>query len=132
MSKRKPYVRPMAGWWKKNPFYIVYMMQEWVSVFIAIYAVIVLVGLVSLSCGEASWNSWLAAMKSPLSLIVHAGLLAAMIYHVVAWFKVMPLSMPPIMLGATKLTPCAITLGGWLAAIGSNVVLLALLWGIAQ
>ena len=22
MSKRRPYVRPMAGWWRKNPFFV--------------------------------------------------------------------------------------------------------------
>ncbi|MDR0379032.1 MAG: fumarate reductase subunit C, partial [Candidatus Accumulibacter sp.] len=25
MSKRRPYVRSMDGWWKKNPFYVEYM-----------------------------------------------------------------------------------------------------------
>ena len=44
-SKRKPYVRPVEkGWWLKNNFYIHYMLREGTSVFVSIYAVILLVG----------------------------------------------------------------------------------------
>ena len=35
MSKRRPYVRPMDGWWKKHPFYIEYMIHEWTAFFVA-------------------------------------------------------------------------------------------------
>ena len=54
-SKRKPYVRPVEkGWWLKNNFYIHYMLREGTSVFVSIYAVILLVGLLRLSQGAAA------------------------------------------------------------------------------
>ena len=28
MSRRKPYVRPMRGWWKRNPYFRRYMLRE--------------------------------------------------------------------------------------------------------
>ena len=49
MSKRKPYVRPMEGWWKKNPYFVEYMVHESTALFVAAYALTLLVGLVRLS-----------------------------------------------------------------------------------
>ena len=51
MSARKPYVRPMEGWWRRNPYYVRYMIMEVTSVIVAIYAVILLVGVWRLSQG---------------------------------------------------------------------------------
>ena len=28
VTGRKPYVRPMAGWWKRDPFFVAYMIRE--------------------------------------------------------------------------------------------------------
>ena len=28
MSARRPYVRPMAGWWRRNPWFVEYMVHE--------------------------------------------------------------------------------------------------------
>ena len=81
MSKRKPYVRPMDGWWKKNPYYVEYMVHEGTALAVAAYALTLLVGLVRLGQGEMAWNGWLEAMKSPLSVICHVALLIAIAYH---------------------------------------------------
>ncbi|MCB1828942.1 MAG: fumarate reductase subunit C, partial [Gammaproteobacteria bacterium] len=71
MSKRRPYVRPMEGWWKKNPYFVEYMIHESTALFVAGYAFVLLVGLVRLGQGEAAWNGWLEALSSPFSLIIH-------------------------------------------------------------
>ena len=131
MSKRRPYVRPMAGWWKKNPFFVEYMVHESTALFVAAYAIVLLVGLVRLSQGEAAWNGWLAAMKSPVSVIAHLVLLAAIAYHTYTWFKIMPKTLPPIMVGGKKLGPCAITGGGLVAAVAASLFSLAIVWRLA-
>lgn len=56
MSKRKPYVRPMDGWWKKNPYYVEYMVHEGTALAVAAYALTLLVGLVRLGQGEMAWE----------------------------------------------------------------------------
>lgn len=132
MSKRRPYVRPMDGWWKKNPYFIEYMIHEGTAFFVAAYAIILLVGLVRLGQGEAAWNGWLEALKSPLSIAVHLLLLLAILYHSYTWFKIMPRTLPPIMVGGKKLAPGAITGGGLLAAIVASLAVLGLVWRIAQ
>ena len=44
MAQVRTYVRPMAGWWRRNPYFVRYMIREGSSVFLAIYTLI-LVGL---------------------------------------------------------------------------------------
>ena len=65
MSARKPYVRPMEGWWRRNPYYVRYMIMELTSVIVAIYAVILLVGVWRLSQGHAPYEAWLASLRQP-------------------------------------------------------------------
>ena len=131
MSKRKPYVRPMAGWWKKNPFYVEYMVHEGTALFVAAYAFTLLVGLIRLGQGVEAWNGWLEAMKSPLSLVCHLALLIAIAYHAFTWFKLFPLTMPPIIINGKKVGPGVVVGSGWTAAIVAALALLGLVWRIA-
>ena len=131
MSKRKPYVRPMEGWWKMNPYFVEYMVHESTALFVAAYALTLLVGLVRLSQGEAAWNGWLEAMKSPLAVVFHLALLVAIAYHAFTWFKLFPLTMPPVVVGGKKVAPDVIVRSGFTAAIVCAVGLLAVVWRIA-
>ena len=131
MSKRKPYVRSMNGWWKKNPWYTEYMIHEGTALFVAAYAITLLVGLVRLGQGEAAWNGWLEAMKSPLSLVCHLAFLVAIAYHAFTWFKLFPLTMPPIVVNGKRLEPGVVVGSGWTAAVVAALALLGLVWRIA-
>ena len=121
----------MDGWWKKNPFYVEYMIHEGTALFVAAYAITLLVGLVRLGQGEAAWNGWLEAMKSPLSLVCHLVILVAVSYHAYTWFKLFPLTMPPIMVNGKRLEPGVVVGSGWTAAIVAALALLGLVWRIA-
>ena len=35
MSRRRPYVRSMDGWWRRNPYFVRYMLREGTSVLLA-------------------------------------------------------------------------------------------------
>ena len=131
MSKRRPYVRPMEGWWKKNPFYVEYMLHEGTALFVVAYTIVLLVGLIRLGQGEMAWNGWLEAMKSPLSIVFHLVLLVAIAYHAITWFKLFPLTMPPIVLNGKRIDPKALVCGGFAAAIAASLALLGIVWGIA-
>ena len=131
MSKRKPYVRSMDGWWKKNPFFVEYVIHESTALFVLAYAVTLLVGLIRLGQGEAAWNGWLAALQSPVALLFHLALLVAIAYHTYTWFKIMPITLPPIMVDGKKLSPCAIITGGLTAAVVAGLGLIVLVWRIA-
>ncbi len=121
----------MEGWWKKNPYFVEYMVHESTALFVAAYALILLVGLLRLSQGEAAWNGWLDAMKSPLSIVLHLAMLVAIAYHAFTWFKLFPLTMPPVVVDGKKVAPEVIVRSGFTAAIVCAVGLLALVWRIA-
>ena len=132
MNKRRPYIRSMDGWWRKNPFFVEYIIHESTALFILVYALILLFGLVRLGQGEVAWNGWLECMKSPLSIMLHLVLLVAVAYHAYTWFKVMPVTMPPLKLGERKIQPIEIVRGGFIAALGASVLLFVLVWGLAR
>ena len=131
MSKRRPYVRSMDGWWKKNPYFIEYMIHEGTALFVAAYALVLLVGLVRLSQGEVAWNGWLEALKSPVSLVFHLLILVMVAYHSYTWFKIMPRTLPLIMLAGKRLSDSAITATGLVAVVVACLALLGIVWRIA-
>jgi fumarate reductase subunit C len=127
-AARKPYVRSMQGWWRRDPFFVRYMVRETTAFAVAAYAVVLTFGVVRLAQGEAAWIGWLAALKSPWSLALHAVLLLAMIVHARSWFEIMPKTMPMIFVGGRRLAAAAITRAGWAASLAATVALLALAW----
>ena len=129
-DKRRPYVRSMASWWMRDPYFIRYMAMEATSVLVAVYAVILLVGLARLSQGEAAYNGWLDALKSPLSVGFHVLILLVFAYHTWSWFKIMPKTMPTIYVGGAPLPQPAITWTGVVVAVVLNLLVLAILMGV--
>jgi fumarate reductase subunit C len=123
---RKPYVRPMTGWWKRDPFFVAYMIRETTALGVAIYAVILAVGMVRLAQGEAAWNGWVDAMKSPPSLIVHLILLVGFVVHAKSWFEIMPKTMPMMFSGGKRVEGAAITRVGLIATVVVTIVMLIL------
>ena len=132
MSKRRPYIRSMDGWWRKNPYFVEYMIHEGTALFVAAYAAVLLFGLLRLAQGEAAWTGWLLALKSPWSIGFHLLALAAIGYHAYTWFKIMPRTMPPVIVGGKRLSAWAITGSGLAAAGVASLALFALVWGMAR
>lgn len=123
MAQVKTYVRPMQGWWRRNPYFVRYMIREASSVFLAIYAVILLVGLYRLTQGPAAWDAWRAALTSPISLLFHWLALLTVGYHAYTWWKVAPKTAPDLRLGGKPLPEMIITGGGFLATLGASVLI---------
>jgi len=128
-TARRPYVRPMAGWWRRDPFFMRYMVREATALAVLAYAVVLTLGVVRLAQGEAAWNGWLDALRSPASLLLHAVLLVAMFVHAKSWFEIMPKTMPMLFVGGRRVAASTITRIGWAATVLASVVLLALAWG---
>jgi fumarate reductase subunit C len=129
-ANRKPYVRPMAGWWRRDPFFVRYMWREITALGVLAYAVVLMVGLVRLSQGEAAFGGWLAALRSPLSIAFHGLLLAGMVYHLYTWFEVMPKTMPALFAGGKRVPDQTIMRVGIAVAVVTNLALLLLAWGL--
>ena len=122
MARIKTYVRPMQGWWRKNPYFVRYMIREGSSVFLAIYTVILLVGLYRLTQGEAAWDAWRSALTHPVSLLFHWLALLTVGYHAYTWWLVAPKTAPDLRIAGRPLPELAVTAGGCLATLGTSVL----------
>jgi len=121
---RRAYVRPMHGWWRRTPYFGRYMAREATAPFVAAYALVLLTGLVRLAQGEAAFEAWVEVLRSPVSIALHAGLVAVFVYHTVTWFLIMPKTMPPVVVGGKRLTNAMVTGAGLAAAAACSIVLL--------
>jgi fumarate reductase subunit C len=120
----------MTGWWNRDPFFVRYMVREMSALAVAGYAIVLMVGVLRLSQGEAAWNGWLAAMKSPLSIALHLAFFVGMVVHAKSWFEIMPKTLPMILKpDGERLGARAITVGGWVATgLASAALLVFALW----
>ena len=132
MAIRRTYVRPMAGWWRRNPFFLVYMAREVTALFVAIYALILLAGVARLSQGRAAFEDWLDGLASPLSVAFHLLLLAIFLYHTWSWFRIMPKTMAPVHVGGKRLPAAAITALGIAASVAASLLLYLFARGFAS
>ncbi len=129
MSARRPYVRRMKGWWRKNPWFIEYMIHEGTALFVAAYAFVLLASLMALGGGEAAWNRWLDLLMQPIFIVAHMVILVAFLYHTWTWFNIMPRTLPPIIVNGTRVTAATITRTGLaVAAISSALVFAIACW----
>jgi fumarate reductase subunit C len=120
----RTYVRPMDGWWRRNPYFVRYMIREGSAIFLAAYALVLLVGLFCLCLGEGAYDLWRAALATKVSVAFHALALILVGYHSYTWFTVMPKTAPDL-----PIDPRLITRGAFAAAAGlSLLIVLILLW----
>ena len=127
---RRAYIRPMQGWWRRDPFFVVYMARELTALAVLVYAIVLCVGVLRLSQGEAAFNGWLEALKSPGSILLHLVLLFSFAVHAKSWFEIMPKTMPIMYMGGERVQGATITRIGFIATVIASIVLFAITWGL--
>jgi fumarate reductase subunit C len=125
MSERRPYRRPQPPyWWAAKP-YRAYTLRELTGVFVALYALVLLAGLVALERGPDAFAAYGAIMRSPGAVILHLVLLLFMLWHAVTWFQTLPKTQPKIIIGGRIVPPGRVTAVAQLAAALCWLLLLA-------
>jgi fumarate reductase subunit C len=71
-----------------------YMAREITCIFIAVYSVLLVVGIVRLAQGREPYEQFLNALQSPLSVVFHVLALAFSVYHSITWFNLSPKALP--------------------------------------
>ena len=85
------YHRPVSNtWWLKRKPYILFMIRELTSVFVAGYCIFLLVLVYKLTQGADAYGSFMAALNSPSSVALHLITLAFVLYHTITWFNLTP------------------------------------------
>jgi fumarate reductase subunit C len=118
----------MQGWWRRDPFFVRYMVREATAFAVLGYAIVLMVGLVRLAQGEAAWNGWLAALRTPWSIAAHLALLLSFAVHAKSWFDIMPKTMPMMRVGGRRVAQETITRIGYAATVLASIALFALAW----
>jgi fumarate reductase subunit C len=113
----------MRGWWRRDPFFVRYMIREATALVVGLYAIVLLAGALCLAQGEAAWDGWLAVMRSPVSVALHLLLLVGMSYHTYSWFEIMPKTMPPLYWRGKRVAASTITSAGLAAAAAAALAL---------
>lgn len=116
MNARRGHVRPMKGWYLRNPRFRRYMLRELTAVFLAAYAVVLMVGLAALGRGPGAWDGYLEFLASPVTVGFHVLVLVAALYNAATWFAVSPKAMPPLRLGGRRI-PDRVVVGSQAAAL---------------
>lgn len=126
---RKPYVRPMSNtWWLEKPEYTLYMLRELTSLFVAGYAVVMLVGLRRLAEGQAAYEAFLAMLTSPLAITFHVLALIFAVLHSATFFFAAPAALP-LQIGEEKVSPGIVAGAHYAAwAVVSLAVFVLVVW----
>ncbi|MDP6604894.1 MAG: fumarate reductase subunit C [Dehalococcoidia bacterium] len=78
-------------WWLKRRPYFIFFLREWSSLFIAGYAVLLLILTSKVLDGEAAYNSYVNdVLESPLLIGFHVVALLFAVLHTVTWFGAVP------------------------------------------
>jgi fumarate reductase subunit C len=127
---RKPYVRPFPNtWYLRSGPYLRFMIREATSVFIAAYLVFLVIWLYRLGQGPQQFDAMMQALRSPLSIVLHAIVLSAALYHSITWFNLTPKVMP-IRMGEECLPAPLVAIGmGYLPWIVLSGILV---WGVLR
>jgi fumarate reductase subunit C len=128
MQKSTPvqeYHRPMpATWWLHNTHLTLFMIRELTSVFVAGYAVFLMVMLYRYGQGRQAFHAFFETLKSPWSIALHLVVLAFVLFHAITWLNLTP-KVVIVWRGEEKVPPAAIAgahYGLWL------VLSLAVFW----
>ena len=85
------YHRPVSNtWWLKRKPYILFMIRELTSVFVAGYCIFLLVLVYKLTQGAEAYDNFMTALKSPSSVALHLITLSFVLYHTITWFNLTP------------------------------------------
>jgi fumarate reductase subunit C len=109
------YRRPVSVfWWLEKRSYVVFVLRELTSVFVAIVAVMALLQIRAILAGPGAHARFLARLVSPpvAGLLVVA--LVALVFHSVTWFRLAPRAMPLRLHG--RRVPDTLVVGANLAA----------------
>lgn len=121
-SSAVTHVRPMTGWWRRNPHFMRYMIRESSALVLVVYALWLLAGLVCLARGVVAFEAWRSLLATPLSIVLHALALPHLFYHSLTWFQVMPKT-----LGKSPFAPSVITRAGLLLSAALSLAILGAL-----
>jgi fumarate reductase subunit C len=85
--------RVSVWWWLQNRAYTTFVLRELTSVFVALFAVVLLWQLRALTQGPEAYGRFLARLETPLFLALHVVAFLFVLFHAITWFNLAPKAM---------------------------------------
>jgi len=105
MSAQRLYRPPVSlTWWLRKPSYLVFVLRELSSVFIAWFVVYLLMLVYAVGSDPAAYRDFLDLSANPALVVLNVIALAFVVLHAVTWFGLAPKAMV-IRLGALRVPP---------------------------
>ena len=104
-------------WWVHKWVHMRFILRELTSVFVAFYAIMLLLHVRSLAAGPEAYEAFLAWLQTPLAVALHVVALVMVLFHSISWFNLAPKAMV-VQVGGRRIP-------GWLIA-GANFAA----WGV--
>ena len=121
--------RVSTYWWMQRASYLVFILRELSSVFVAWFVVYLLVLVRALGQGESSYRQFLDWSGSPLILLLNLVSLFFVVFHAVTWFNLAPKAMV-VHVGRTRVPGFLVAASNYFAwAVASALVTWLLLGG---
>jgi fumarate reductase subunit C len=94
MSAPTTYRQPISRlWWLKKRTYLLFVLRELSSVFVAWFSVFLMIMVFAIGRGEASYQKFLNWAASPAVIVINIVTLAFIVLHTVTWFVLTPQAM---------------------------------------
>jgi fumarate reductase subunit C len=94
MSAPTTYRQPVSRlWWLKKRTYFLFVMRELSSIFVAWFAVFLMIMVFAIGRGEASYQNFMNWAGSPIVIVINIVALGFLILHTVTWFALTPQAM---------------------------------------
>jgi len=88
------YRRPISTWWwVRKRSYLLFVLRELSSVFVAWFVLFLLVMITAVGRGESSFETFVDFASHPVVLAVNLLAFAFLILHVITWFALTPQAM---------------------------------------
>ncbi len=103
-------------WWVQKWVHMKFILRELTSVAVAFYAVVLLFQVRALSQGPEAYASFLAWLKTPIAIALHAIAFLFVIFHSVTWFNLSPRALV-VRIGKNRLPDAVIAASNYVAWI---------------
>jgi fumarate reductase subunit C len=80
-------------WWLRRRSYLIFVLRELSSVFVAWFVVFLLLLIHAVGTGPRSYQQFLDFAKNPVVITVNVIALLFLVFHAVTWFNVAPQAM---------------------------------------
>ena len=85
--------RVSTWWWTRKRTYLVFVLRELSSIFVAWFVVYLVLLVYAVGRGEAAYRGFLDWASSPWVIVLNAVALAFVLLHTVTWFRLTPQAM---------------------------------------